>query len=125
MKDLNYTTEIYTPRWGHTDQYSFTFSDKGIEYHGSTKIAKMSFDDDGELQWTGHGEGTINPLLSIMEDDQIYAPSVVVEALEHAWHQWRDGVASADLKEALDDLFRWIDTIARSRPQAEFWTNYF
>lgn len=117
--------EVMSPRWGHPDRYSIHFKPDGISVscQGNQLRATAKL-VDGELEWTGP-RGPKNPLLNMFENDGIYAPAVVPEALEYAWKAWQNGEVTQDeLESGLQELFGWVDLMARNKPRG-MWKYYF
>lgn len=123
---IHATFDVYSPRWGHTDGYSFHMTREGFSVQLNTKRAECKLNDDREAVWSGHNFPSGNPLLQIMSDDSIYAPEIVPEALEWVLGKWSGYEAERDtILAALSDLFAWIDHTARAKPSSEFWSEYF
>jgi hypothetical protein len=120
------TFDVYSPRWGHTDGYSFHMTREGFSLQLNTKRAECKLNDDRAAVWSGHNAPTGNPLLQIMSDDSIYAPEIVPEALEWVLGKWNRYEAKREtILDALGDLFAWIDHTARAKPSSDFWSEYF
>ena len=130
MNKFEFSAEVYSPRWGHTDRYTVTMTkDRMKADTGSPKEAVCKLDGDGDPVWSGHNAhypDSDNPLVNILRDDSVYVPDVIGLALESAWEKWREGTASeAELREGLTELFAWIDQMGRNKPHATLWNGVF
>jgi len=119
------TFDLYSPRWGHTDRYHVRMvpNELSVSLH---QAAICRLNDNGDPEWEGHIEGTENPLMNIFHNDQIFAPSIIPEALEWALQDWTEGVVTKEeLHEGLVELFSWIDSTSRGKPNGPFWQGKF
>src|SRR4029453_7408733 len=102
---------LYSPRWGHEDQYTVTFRDDEMRISGvPPKEAICTLRDAGDPEWSGYQASSGNPFLKMLDNDMIYAPAIIPWALEQAWKKWREGnqddeVEIDRLTEGLADLF--------------------
>jgi hypothetical protein len=118
--------DVYSPRWGHADGYSFCMTREGFSVQLGLKRAECKLSDERETVWSGHDASIGNPLLQIMSNDSIYAPEIVPEALEWLLGKWNGYEAERDtILTALSELFAWIDHTARAKPSSDFWSEYF
>jgi len=47
-------------------------------------------------------------------------------ALESAWEKWNEEECSdEELTAALNELFEWVDQMARNKPKHDFWAGIF
>lgn len=91
-----------------------------------SRSASCTFSDSGDPIWTGYREAIGNPLINVLEEDSIYAPSVVPSALMRAWAKWSQQAASEDeVKDGLTELFSWISDTARATPKGNLWQGEF
>jgi len=92
---------------------------------GGSHTCSCRIAENGDPEWVGKLTGR-NPLISLFSNDSIYAPFVVPFALEYAWTEWRENrVSDKDLKDALRELFEWIDSTSRAKVKSEFWIGAF
>jgi hypothetical protein len=127
MDPLRIEVQVYSPRRGHNDAYTIIFHDDGIKISGhEPKEANCRIIAGSEPHWSGHNEGTGNPLLNIMADDQIDAPPVIVMALEYAWAKWnKRAMHHTEITDAIKELFAWVDLVAKNRPKHTLWLEAF
>lgn len=117
---------FYSPRWGHNDLYRVHFTDTEIYVSAGSKEAKCLQKQDDTLNWTGHNQGTGNPLLNILNDDHIYPPSQFLNGLISAWKSWRTTELTDDeLEVELNQLVNWVNESSRSKPKSDYWTGLF
>ena len=112
--------EIYSPRWGHDDTYSVRLEMDSMEISMNARKAKAKWIERLDPEWSG------DQIENIMRNDRIYPPGNIRNLFEHVWEEWRseeitDEEAEAELKE----LANWLNTITRSKPDTEFWNQYF
>lgn len=124
--DLHTSFSVFSPRWGHSDDYSliFTFDEISIT-NTNTFNAKCTEDEFGYYHWTGYNENIGNALMEIFSNDNVYPPSVIPFAVQYAWKSWKEGTPDVEILQAIDDLFEWVDTVARAKPKSEFWIGAF
>lgn len=117
---------VYSPRWGHDDEYHVTLTKESFVVSHDMKKAKCEVDENNQAAWTGYNQDLGNPLLRIFSNDAVYVPYVVPEAIEWLLGEYRNGeIPDADAEDALEELFRWIDQTARTKPTHPIWKSYF
>jgi hypothetical protein len=118
---------LYSPRWGHDDRYTFKFDENEIYASmGGPKEAICIRNEKGTLIWSGHNQNIGNPLLNILSDDSIFPPTIFIKAIIYAWDSWRDGELSDDqLKSELELLTNWVNVVSRSKPNSDYWISQF
>lgn len=126
MTNYSGSFDVYSPRWGHTDRYSLSFTSQGIEIKGNNFSATCSFPQGSDPVWSGYNEVTGNPLMNMFHNDSIYVSDVVVTALESAWQKWNDNTTTlAELQTGLDELFSWISETSEAKPHSQLWQGVF
>ena len=126
MRDFSTSFDVYSPRWGHPDRYSITFSSEQMQINQGSFSAICVLNENGDPEWSGYENGIGNPLMNIFSNDSIYAPEIVPFALECAWEKWRNGsVEESELQNGLEELFSWIDQTAISKPSSKLWNGAF
>lgn len=111
--------QVHSPRWGHADTYHLSFSDTGIELGQDLKRVQYVAIDGA---WKGHRGGSP---VDLFADAGAHPPAITPFALEYAWKQWLNGTPEAQVREALQELFGWIDVVARSKPRGGLWQAAF
>jgi hypothetical protein len=126
-REMSAEVAVYSPRWGHDDIHHLVMNEMKLHFSGNGPGANCSRDDDGNKTWSGYGEDIgDNPLISVLENDAIYPPSILVEAIEWLWEDWlkyeiTDDEARAELKV----LFDWVNVCSHNKPKLGFWSQKF
>ncbi len=124
MDDFSLSARIWTPRWGHTDEYTVRMNDKEMTVTQGMQSVRCSLDDNGVCKWDGEN-GYGHPLLRLFNNDSIYPPEVLPRALEWAWEDYRIGSTKEDLRSGLVELLEWVDSTSRAKPESQFWQGKF
>lgn len=115
-----FSAEIYSPRWGHNDDYVFDFERDTLTIKLSPRIAICKWQENGAPDWTGE------TFEQILRNDSIYPPSIFQDLIEHLWICWRNGDIPADsVNTELQTVITWLNLITEAKPQTEFWSAYF
>lgn len=122
MKELNLIFDVYSPRWGHTDDYHIIFTREKISISNGNFSAECNKDEFGYYHWTGYEEK--NSLMKIFSNDMIYAPAMTPHAIERAWDAWLEGTPDEVVSQGLKELFEWVDLVSRNKPSSDFWINH-
>lgn len=114
------TAEIYTPRWGHDDTYTFELSKDAIHISNGPRKSKCVWQEGKDPIWQGES------LDSHLRNDSIHAPAVFPDLLEYLWRSWRNGeINDDDAQLELDAVIEWLNLLTRAKPRTEFWRRYF
>ncbi len=119
---MNYSLvlNLFSPRWGHTDPYSIELSSSEMKISMNARISLCKYRENLDPLWEGED------LNNTLANDSIVAPVNLIGLLQYAWTSWRDGELSDEqVKEELELVADWINTITKSRPQSDFWSAYF
>lgn len=124
VKEIQFS--LYSPRFGHSDPYTIKFDENELFFKSTGKEAKCLQDSEGKFIWSGHDDTIGNPILNILEDNQIYPPSPFLEAIISAWNAWRiKELSDEQLESELTQLFKWVDVSSRNKPNSDFWIHLF
>ena len=113
---------IYSPRWGHDDMYTFNFAQDKMMIKAVTSNSDMTciWHDDSDPEWTG-----LN-LEDVMRDDEIYPPFNFTSLIEVLWIACKRGEITAEQAQIeLNALTEWLNGITRTKPTTEFWSKTF
>lgn len=122
---FDFSISIYSPRWGHDDNYNFSFSQDKMDIRLISKEARCKYVENKDPEWIGY-EGTRNPFVNILTNDGIYPPVVLVDALETIWLKWRVGeINDQSVEKEIQILFDWINKSSMEKPNTEFWSQVF
>lgn len=112
--------DIYSPRWGHNDNYTVELDNGFMEITMHARKARATYHTDQDPTWSG------DSIESIMNNDHIYPPAITQDLFERAWKAWRDGELNDQEVEAeLKEVATWINEVTKSKPNTEFWNKYF
>jgi len=119
---LSVTVDLFSPRWGHNDDYEFVFNEEDMEIiAGMQKKAKCEYVEGMDPQWASHER-----IGRILTNDHICYPDNLEGLITHVWLSWKNGdINNAIAKESIESLADWINAITSSKPSTEFWNNYF
>lgn len=121
----SFYVSVFSPRWGHDDDYSFGLRDEEmsvVNRNAPAKKATCTQDENGCCEWTGHRNTSGNPLVNILADDSIFPPSVFVYAVEAAWRAWADGrLDDKQVRKEVQLLFDWVSWVTQKAPKSDFW----
>ena len=114
------TSEIYSPRWGHDDTYTFELSQEEMLISKGARKSKCVWQEDKDPIWQGES------LDSHLRNDSIHAPVVFTDLLERLWLSWRNGEINDEAAQMeLDAVIEWLNVLTRAKPKTEFWRRYF
>ena len=110
--------QIFTPRWGHCDTYTFLLSHKQIEINMGARTATCAWKKKQDPLWKGE------TLRDILENDQIYPPAVFQNLVEHAWKSWRNGeLGNDEVRNELQALIEWLHKTTEKSQKQSFGEN--
>jgi len=117
---------VYSPRWGHDDQYIIEMSEKAMTIGGpGGKEVQCVKDPYGNRVWK-EGVGGYKSLLDIFHNDSIFAPEVFLFALKSAWESWENRELDGEqVEQEIAQLFEWLNTISRTKPETDYWGRIF
>jgi len=125
-EDLIIKINIFTPRWGHDDVYTFRFRSDQLLVSNGTKEASCSQEVGQDPKWSGYNEIVGNSLKNIFTNDSIYPPTVFIDAVEHAWIAWKNSeIDNENLELELRTLCEWLNTTTKAKPNSDFWSKIF
>ncbi|MFH1108488.1 MAG: hypothetical protein V1790_04720 [Planctomycetota bacterium] len=116
-----FSVNIFSPRWGHDDQWTFSWRENGFEVTGGPHHAVVVYevDDSGGCKETALFER--HPLITMFHNDSINVPDCTFFMLRYLWVQLKNGEDVRLAQSALDDLAHWINATTRSRPKTGYW----
>ena len=115
-----FQADIFSPRWGHTDQYTFSFERDRLTIAHGQRTATCPWRDGLDPEWGGEA------LERILVNDSIYPPAVFTTLIEHLWKAWRNGdIQEGHIDAELQEVVTWLNTVTREKPRTEFWRRYF
>ena len=119
---LNFSVSLYSPRWGHEDEYSIEFSQEAMQIEASNgKRTKCVYVEKQDPNWAGY-----ETIFSVLSNDSIAAPANLDKLLIYIWMEWRDGgINDEQAREEFQALVDWINIITENKPRTEFWKGYF
>ncbi len=118
----SFAVQIYSPSWGQEDRYEITMDREKMTVSLLGITATCSWVESRDPEWSGLDATTGNPLEQILQNDQIYPPTIFVRALEYAWMAWRDGsLDNQAVFQEVQELCQWVNNVSRSKPTTEFW----
>ena len=114
------TAQIYSPRWGHDDNYEFELTPEAMTVSMGIRKSKCVWQENRDPIWQGE------PVEAILRNDSIYPPTILPDLLEHLWISWRNGeINESDAQTELDAMINWLNTITKAKPETDFWRKYF
>lgn len=120
MDELIIEVGLYSPRWGHEDQYKFLFRMDKLKISQGPSERTAEWIDGHDPVWKGR------PLVEIMHNDLIWPPEGLEGLLEHIWQGWRNGHLTAeDMQREMGALAKYLNASTRAKPNTEFWKGVF
>lgn len=117
---ITLTAEIYSPRWGHTDTYTFELTKEAMTISMQAREATCTWKDNFVPVWTGES------LQHILQNDSICPPAIFQDLVEHLWKSWRNGeLSSEQANTELQEIVSWLNEITKAKPRTDFWSKYF
>ena len=115
-----FSTEIYSPRWGHNDTYNFEFDQATLTIRFGPRVGTCTWQDGRDPVWTGESWE------DMLRNDSIYPPGILQDLIEHLWKAWRNGDIRTDaVNNELQAVITWLNQITSAKPRTEFWRKYF
>lgn len=117
MRNLTINVDIFSPRWGHNDEYTIRLEPETLKITASNaKSTSCSYVVDHDPVWEKGSE----TLISIFRNDQIVAPENILSHVESIWEKWRDQIFTDEqTEEAFKSLITWINNITNSKPDID------
>jgi len=120
VEPIELYANLYSPRWGHEDQYTFVFNMERLTITHGARSCNAVWRSDADPVWSGED------LVQMMQNDGIYPPHGMVDFIEALWKAWRDGRLNNDQpQDELTALAEYINVSTRSLPQTDFWRGIF
>ncbi|AFW97315.1 hypothetical protein ANA_P30010 (plasmid) [Anabaena sp. 90] len=117
---ITITAEIYTPRWGNNDTYTFEFGEQSMSVSMIGPKAVCTYIPGRDPVWSG------DSLEGILRNNLVHPPVSFQDLIEHLWNSWRDGdINEAELNKELQEVIVWLNKITKLKPKTEFWSQYF
>ncbi len=114
------TAQIYSPRWGHEDQYTLNLTRDSLLISHAPRHSKCVWQENRDPKWEGE------PLDRHLVNDHIHAPEVLPDLLVHLWTSWRNGdLNESEAQKELDAVIAWLNATTRAKPKTDFWRKYF
>ena len=114
------TAQIYSPRWGHADTYTFELAKDAMTIGMDLRKSRCVWVQNRDPRWEGES------IESILNNDSIYGPAVLNDLLEHLWTSWRDGeLSDAEAQGELNSVIDWLNSITAAKPKTDYWGKYF
>lgn len=111
---------IYSPRWGHDDNYSVELTHDQMTITMQARVAQAKWVANLDPEWSGES------LQDIMRNDSIYPPAVTQRLFEYLWLTWRAGeIDDASASDELQEIAAWINAVTHAKPGTEFWRKFF
>jgi len=111
---------IFSPRRGHDDSYSFDFERDTLSVSMGPRRALCTWREDRDPLWAGE------PLARMLANESICPPEDFEDFVCHVWQAWRRGdIQGEDAGTELRALVDWLNAITRAKPRTDFWRRYF
>ena len=120
MDSTEVFANFYSPRWGHTDCYSFVFSMNSLTITHHARKCSATWEDNADPTWRGES------FVGTLKNDSIYPPDGLEGLIEFLWKEWRDGQLNDEqLQVELHALVEYINVSTKAHPRTEFWQKIF
>lgn len=119
MDTVEASGHFYSPRWGHEDEYVFSFTMETLEIRHGARECKFTWQENHDPKWSGS-------IISILTNDSIYPPHNIERLIEHLWLAWRNGeLRASDVQEQLTALVDYVNAGTHAKPKTDFWRGIF
>lgn len=112
---MEFSVKIYSPRWGHDDNYTITLENNQLKITAAGArncICKYDAPTD-TFTWDSNYES----LIRIFRNDLIEAPECIYEKIEDIWKAFIQERHTADtFQENFKKLAEWISIISKNKP---------
>ena len=126
MIEFHAQYSIYSPRRGHKDIYEVHLKENRIRITQGGKEAVCCQDKYRQIKWSGYEDDIGNPFVNILENDNIYVPDVIIDAMESlVQRNMNNKLKIRELESGLKGLFQWINIISIKKPKRKLWIGIF
>ena len=120
MDPIEVFADFYSPRWGHTDRYSFVFAMDRLEITHHARKCTAVWSDTVDLSWSG------KPLVGTMRNDSITPPDGIEGLIKYLWRAWRNSQLDGEqLQAELNALVDYVNASTNAKPKTDFWRAIF
>lgn len=120
MEPVEVFADFYSPRWGHTDRYTFSFSMEQLSIKHGARECVAIWSETTDPTWKGES------LVGTMRNDHITPPDGIEGLIEHLWREWRGGRFNAvELQNELTAFTDYINASTAAKPKTDFWKDTF
>lgn len=124
MNEADFNLSIFSPRWGHEENYIITLKNDLMTISINGRRAICTYREGLDPMWSY--EFGKNSLIAIMNNDSIYPPEILPNMFEYVWESWRKGeIDDSFAKEEFEVAVNWLNEITKSKPRTDFWMKYF
>ncbi len=107
------TVPIFSRRWGHDDNWTFTMTDEGWVIQLGAHTAHVIIEPKDEVRPS-------ETLSKWARNDMVTLPAGTTGFLEHVWSRAQEETLSREqVKAAIEDIAEWINATSKSRPKRE------
>jgi hypothetical protein len=125
-ENVEFNVHLYSPRYRTIDIYIFDLTKSMMVINKGLGKAICTWSEKSNPIWSSPIATRANPLISILENEGIYPPTVFIRAVEYAWLAWRNNeLDDTEIQEEFTKLFEWVDNSSKTRPLTEFWKSKF
>ncbi len=120
--------KLYSPRWGTNDTYEFQFEKEQMKVKkmGGPSEAICTWYERKDPEWNKLPNSSKNPLIEILENDNIFPPTVFIRAIVYAWMAWRNSeINDEQIQSEMNELAKWQNLISENKPKTKFWLGKF
>ncbi len=119
-KSTEFDVKLFSPRWGHQDNYRFIANEKLLVIKCPHDI-QCKWIENRDPEWSGYGTVGHHPLEAVLHNDHIYPPIVFADAIEGVWIDWRNGeLNDSQFAEETENLFKWVNIVTNSKPNTDY-----
>ena len=119
MDPIEIYADFYSPRWGHTDKYTFALAMDRMEVRHNARRCAAIWNEDADP--TSQGE----PLMGTFANDSIHPPANILDLFLRIWTEWRDGSLTAEEAQTeLDELTGYVNAGTEAKPKSDFWRKW-
>lgn len=123
--ELIFQINLYSPKWGTSDEYEFQFGQKQIKIVRNESYVLYTETESIGPEWSAPANFAGHALLNMLEVYDIFPPTIFVGAIVSAWKAWKNKeISDKRVVAEIKNLCKW-DKVSERKPKTKFWRSKF